>query len=330
MRRKRLVLAVAIALGLTPVWLRTPVPTGPLDTSGRLVAVDTGPATAGPFTLAGAWKIEGSAPMFGGFSALALLPDGRLLAGTDGGRKLVFARPDRATQVVELSLFGPPTDVNKIGADLEALTTDPVTGTIWGAYESSNRIRRFGTDLREQGAIRSSAMRDWGYNTGAESLARLADGRFLVIEEGAREFRGRPRRALLFPSDPLSGDLPLEFDVLVPGDYRPVDAVAVSDGEDKALVLLRGLRFGLPPRFGTAIALLDLADVRAGHRKSLHIIAELGKGFPHDNYEGMALSEGADGRHLWLISDDNLMSYQSTYLLKLRWNGERARQKARE
>ncbi len=328
MRRKRLVLAAAIAVSLTPVWLRTPVSTGPVDTSGRLVAVDTGPATAGPFTLAGAWTIEGSAPMFGGFSALAMLPDGRLLAGTDGGRKLVFTRPDRAAQVVELSPFGPPTDVNKIGADLEALTTDPVTGTIWGAYESSNTIRRFDAELREDGAFRPSAMRDWGYNTGAESLARLADGRFLGIEESAREFRGRPHRALLFPSDPLSGDMPLEFEVLVPGDYRPVDAVALGDGV--LLVLLRDLRFGLPPRFGTAIALIDLADVRAGDRNSLHIIAELGESFPHDNYEGMALSEDADGRHLWLISDDNLMSYQSTYLLKLRWNGERARQKARE
>lgn len=292
------------------------------------MALETGPATAGPFTLVGAWKVEGGAPMFGGFSALALLPDDRLLAGTDGGRKLVLTRPDRAMESLDLSLFGPTTDVNKIGADLEALTTDPVSGIIWGAYESSNTIRRFDAELREDGAFRPSVMRDWAYNTGAESLARLADGRFLVIEEGACEFRGRPHRALLFPSDPLSGDLPLEFEVLVPGDYRPVDAVAVSAGE--ALVLLRDLRFGLPPRFGTAIALLDLADVQAGDRKSLQIIAELGEGFPHDNYEGMALSEDADGRHLWLISDDNLMSYQSTYLLKLRWNGERARQKARE
>jgi hypothetical protein len=44
----------------------------------------------------------------------------------------------------------------------------------------------------------------------------------------------------------------------------------------------------------------------------------------------MALTDDGDGRHLWLISDDNLMSYQNTYLLKLRWDRECARQKARE
>ena len=56
-------------------------------------------------------------------------------------------------------------------------------------------------------------------------------------------------------------------------------------------------------------------------------LAELGKTIPRDNYEGLTLTEDADGQHVWLISDDNFMSFQRTLLLKLRWQ---TREKARE
>ena len=57
------------------------------------------------------------------------------------------------------------------------------------------------------------------------------------------------------------------------------------------------------------------------------LLAELGKSIPRDNYEGLTLTEDADGQHVWLISDDNFMSFQRTLLLKLRWQ---TREKARE
>lgn len=329
MRPARLILALVIAVGLLPpVWLRDPPATGKPSRIGEIIALEHRGARAGPFVLAGAWRIDGDPKMFGGFSALAALSGDRLIAASDGGKKIVFLRPDIGGPPPILSPFGPETDVNKIGADLESLTRDPESGMLWAAYEFSQSIRRFTPELVEDGAIRPSAMRDWGDNSGAEAFARLPDGRFIAIEEGATEFGGFAHRALVFPSDPVAGERPVAFRVGVPGGYRPVDLIAVD--EDRALVLLRELVFGFPPRFATAIGELDTRSIAEGVQVDVTLLARLGDGFPADNYEGMALTDDGDRRHLWLISDDNLMSYQNTYLLKLRWDRERARQKARE
>jgi hypothetical protein len=174
MRPARLILALLIAVGLLPpVWLRDPPPSGKASRIGAIIALDHRGARAGPFVLAGAWRIDGDPKMFGGFSALAALSGDRLIAASDGGKKIVFTRPDIGGPPPVLSPFGPETDVNKIGADLESLTRDPESGMLWAAYEFSQSIRRFTPELVDDGAIRPAAMRDWGDNSGAEAFARL-------------------------------------------------------------------------------------------------------------------------------------------------------------
>lgn len=56
---------------------------------------------------------------------------------------------------------------------------------------------------------------------------------------------------------------------------------------------------------------------------------------PQDNYEGIAVTDGPQGRFVWLIADNNHMQTQRSLLLKLRWEGKAEgggpeRQKARE
>ena len=72
---------------------------------------------------------------------------------------------------------------------------------------------------------------------------------------------------------------------------------------------------------------VDVDSPNADGIVAARMLAEFGAAIPRDNYEGLAVTEDADGMHLWLISDDNFMSFQRTMLLKLRWQ---PREKARE
>ncbi|MDG5748018.1 esterase-like activity of phytase family protein [Qipengyuania sp. XHP0207] len=332
MRRKRLLLGLALAAALAPsLWVRSELPPAPRDPAAAITAVQTGSARAGPLELVGAWEITGRGRHFGGFSALLALPGGRLLAGTDGANKLVFQRPDREVRTPpRFTRFGAEDDADKLAYDLESLAYDPVAGIIWGGYEGSNAIRRFGRDLQPQTFVSIPEMQDWGENSGPEAMVRMGDGRFLVIEEDRLRWSRNSHRALLFDDDPLKAKRPARLRIEVPYDYSPVDMSPL--GTDRVVVLLRDFSVGLPLRFRTAIAVLDTADLAEGKVVELELVTELGDDFPQDNYEGLTLTQDADGTHLWLVSDDNLMSYQHSYLLKLRWDEAATpqRKKARE
>ncbi len=325
MRPRRLLLGLVLAAGLAPsLWVRTDPPPPNVSPFAQIRPLDAGNAIAGPFALAGAWRITGESDFFGGFSALTSLPGERMLAASDGGYKLVFVRPDRRGAPALLSRFGAPYDGEKVAYDLESLTRDPDSGLIWGGYEGSNAVRRFGPDLLPQGFRAIPEMSDWGDNSGAEAFVRLPDGRFLALEESPSG-RGGAHSALLFAGDPLRSPSPDRLVVEIPDGYRPVDLALGDDA--RLLILLRRLVISIPPDFDTAIASIDIADLEPGIRIEADLLAKLGSAFPSDNFEGMTVTNDAYGTHIWLVSDDNFMSYQSTLLLKLRWN---QRQKARE
>ena len=318
MRTKRLILALAVGAGLAPsLWVRTDLPAPNLSPFATISALPAANAAAGPFSLAGAWEITGTSKFFGGFSALLALSDDRMLAATDGGYKLVFIRPDRVGQPPLFSRFGAEYDGDKMAYDLESLAHDPQNDLIWGGYEGSNAIRRFGADLLPQGFRPISEMSDWGANSGAEALVRLPDGRFSAIEESASGWAGS-HRALLFAGDPLLSPSPAQLVIEIPNGYRPVDMALGDNG--RVLVLLRRLVITIPPRFDTAIASLEIADMKPRAAINAELLAGLGGAFPSDNFEGMTVTDDGDGTHIWLVSDDNFMSYQRTLLLKLRWN----------
>ena len=330
---KRKTLALLVALGLAPGTFVRSEPAPPDYTSPvRIERLDVERLRSGPLVLDGAWELSSENDHFGGYSALVMRPGGEFLAGSDAGRLMHLPRPDRSDAAPRLDKFLNFERADKTHVDLESLTIDPATGTVWAGLEWAQQIIRFGPKLRPQGQVRPPEMKDWGSNSGPESLVRLHDGRFVVIEEHSP---GHARHAaLLYPSDPTEGAEPIPFTFMGRPGFRPSDAAVLPNG--KIVVLMRGLELWLPPRFPALLLILDPANIEADAEVESRFLARIEDPFPSDNYEGLAVVDERDGSwSLWLISDDNFASYQHTYLLKLRWDlrqkagGGQARQKAR-
>jgi hypothetical protein len=267
--------------------------------------------------LAGAWQLTSANSRFGGYSALLADSDDTLTAISDYGKSLRFRRPDRPG--------APEPRFEQVGSrrglrfwpDIEAATQDLETGTRWVAYEKSNRIRRFAKGDARGVAVSPPAMRDWARNGGAESMARLADGRFIVLAEDAPWLSAGGRAGLLFPFDPVDGAKPLEFTFRPPIGYSPSDMAALPDG--RVVILLRAVDPPFPPFFRTMLVTADPADIAGGETWPWHKLADLAAPLPRDNFEGLATAPEGDGVTMWLISDDNFARFQRTLLLKLHW-----------
>lgn len=324
--RWRLVLLLAVIAGLLPVWVRWPKPPEPAVqpqvlslTPLRLPMADLGELRA-----LGAWRLESPNGHFGSYSALAALGDGTLLAASDSGRRLRFTPPGRYGPRPKFDHFAAPEFGAKQTADIEALTRDPATGQIWAAFEYSNRIERFDRALKSQGSARPAAMRRWRSNSGPEAMVRLADGRFVVLAEASPRWFANDVPAVLFAGDPVESGEAVEFRYRPPAGFRPVDMALLPDG--KALILLREVLWGVPPGFAGKLVLADPAAIRAGRTWIGKVIADLRAPLPSDNYEGLAVEPAPGGGvTLWLISDDNNVTFQDTLLLKLEWANEKAR-----
>ncbi len=319
MRPLRLILLSAVAIGLTPgTWMRTPRPIDDPLAPLLIERLAIAPRPIGALRLEGVWRLSSTNPSFGGYSALVSYDGDRtMLAGSDSGQLLLMGWPDRPGKAaVRFGQFAAGTPYDKRAADLEALTNDPRDGTIWAGYERSNSIVRYDARFQRTGAVRPPSMRGWRTNSGPETLARLRDGRFMVISEGPFEWFGRHFAARLFPADPIGKGAPLTFRFAAPGSYRPVDAAQMPDG--RVLVLLRRLHLGLPPAFSSTLVLADAADIAAGGVWSGKVIARIDAPDIRENYEGIAaIATQGEATTIWLIADDNFARYQDTLLLKL-------------
>ena len=316
--RTRLLAIAFVALLAAPgTWLRTPV-AGDFRPILATFAIDPGAGRAGELSIEGVWELDSPNVHFGGYSALLALPDGRLLAASDRGRYLRFAPPGAAKRVPRFGAVGGDVEQRKYAVDIEALASDPARAHIWAAYERSNAIVRFGPDLLEGVESAPPAMRDWSGNSGPETLARLADGRFLAIEEGPPDRPRRDYRALLFPGDPVEGGEPAAFRYAPPEGYNAVDGASLPDG--RVLILNRRVVLGLPYSFEIVIVVADPREIRAGEVWRGHEIGSIAAPLPVDNFEGIATVPRADGSvTVWLISDDNNSAFQRTLLYRLRW-----------
>ena len=167
-------------------------------------------------------------------------------------------------------------------------------------------------------------MRGWPGNAGPEAMARLADGRFIVLSEDPPRWFGRARAGLLFSDDPVEGAEAVEFEFRAPEGYAPSDLALLPDG--RVLILARRVEWGLPPGFSNKLLVADPAEVRAGKPWPWRELADL-SALPSDNYEGLAIEAAMGGAvTLWLISDDNHATFQRTLLAKLAWRpNEKAR-----
>lgn len=333
MRPIRLALASIVALALAPGTFVRSEPRASFNWAPfTLVRVPTEPVALGPFRAEAAWEITSHNFWDGGYSALVATGPTSLLAATDTGRFLTL---DTAAETPVAHGAGSvddrprrPGPEDKAQQDVESLTRDPETGMLWAGLEFTNRIERYSDRLRWRGGFAPPEMRDWAKNSGAEAFVRLGDGRFLVIRERADSWRSTRHRALLFAGDPLDGHRPRALTFVAPEGFRPVDLSPL--GEGRALVLFRRLLPSLSTLFETAIGVIDVDE--AGERSVLRprLLARFEGRVPQDNYEGIAVTEGPDGRHVWLIADNNFMAHQRSLLLKLRWDRTPEREKARE
>jgi hypothetical protein len=275
-------------------------------------------AHLGAFKLEHAWQMTLGSHRFGGYSALLPLPDGRMLAISDAGRFLTFVPPGGPAYTPRVGTLLTAYRDDKRGVDSESAVRDPETGTIWLGMEFRNAVIRLAPNWTRNGSVAPKAMAAWEPNSGPEAMARLLDGRFLVLAEGAREWLWpRTHEGVLFAGDPVENpDAAIPFTLEGPTGFVPVDMVQIPDG--RVLVLMRTLIWPVPEIFAGRIAIGDPAQIREGGTWHLTEVARLASTLPVDNFEGMAVTPRADGRlTVWLISDDNQTQLQRTLLWKL-------------
>jgi hypothetical protein len=268
-------------------------------------------------TLAGAWELASDDARFGGYSALVVRADSRLRAYSDSGTWLDFTMPDRP---------GGPGPVFGIGRlpggkyvnDIEAAAYDPASGTTWLALEFTNSIRRVDSEVVEVAPATMAGFRD---NGGSEAMARLLDGRFVVLAESAAPLSPMRRTGVLFATDPVRDQRATVFAFDPPAGYDPTDAATLPDG--RVLILLRGLKLTGYPLFESMLVVADPADIEPGRPWPWREVAHLSNLAPRENYEGLAVVPGEQGLELWLIADANdSVVLQRTLLLKLIWREE--------
>lgn len=320
-----LILICALAPG---TWIRSDRPTKTDTVALRFVPVELSASERrvadelAPFKLERIWRIESRYRNFGGYSGLVILADGQFLAVSDSGAMLRFSPPDRRpSEPLGAELRGMDGKGPKTTRDFEALTADPARKVFWASMEFENAIMRLKPDakgrLSHDALVRPKGMAGWANNSGPESLVRLHDGKFLVLQEGFTGlFEGRRHHGLRFSGDPIEASDGEPFKLLGPDGMRPTDMAQMPDG--RVLILFRRVQWVIPPRFGGAIAIGDPQAIRKGKPWPVRQVAAWGFGIPRDNFEGLAIEPASDGRLIvWLISDDNKSGLQQTMLWKL-------------
>jgi hypothetical protein len=285
----------------------------------------------GGLTYLGGVALDSRDPAFGGFSSLNVTPaptGNRFTLLSDGGNIVQFDMgADWLPHRVAFKNLpaGPGIGWEKRDRDSESMAIDPKTGKIWVGFEDSNSIWRYATSFaRYEARVAPEAMRRWPDNGGPESMARLPDGRFVVISEqahvrrmdwsGSEKERLHTRQALIFAGDPTRSGPPQRFAYEPYGRSDPSDVTALPNGD--LLVLDRSFR--LPFRFFARISRIDARDVAAGRIVRGRLIATIDAPLIHDNFEGIATTVENGATIVWIVSDDNQMILQRTLLLKFR------------
>lgn len=269
----------------------------------------------GALTYLGGWELRSDNSRFGGISAMAALPDGRFLALSDAGTLIGFT-PTLSGRMADsfiAALPGVTEDADYRDYDSEGMTRDPATGQIWISYEARHAIRRLPPSLsRIDGVKRLAFARDWRANGGAETMVRLADGRFMILAETHLRPDGS-NSGYLFSGDPVEpGSQTMAFGYRAPKGYRPTDAALLPDG--RILVLNRRIAF--PNGFSAKLTLIDPADIRKDGTVRPLVLASLTPPLLVDNMEGLAVTQENDRLIVWMASDNNFTALQRTLLLK--------------
>lgn len=256
------------------------------------------------------WSLTSPDRRFGGLSAMHV-EGGQVTAVSDDGYIMRFALPGAGpARVAILPLRDGPGDRDsKLDRDTEAMLIRG--GQAWLAYERHNMVwRHDSTSWRARASARPAVMRRWGRNSGAEALARLDDGRFLVFAEG---MGGDFSPAALFdgdPADPATRAAGLRVR-RQPG-FRVTDAATLPDG--RLLILTR--RFAWQSGFSAVLSIAEPDGLGPDATIEPREIARLESPLTVDNLEALSVAV-EDGRTIVRIaSDDNFIRWQRTLLLE--------------
>lgn len=309
-----------LALALAPgTWLRSSSAAPDLSAPVEFTPLKQFPQALGELEVVRAWRLQSENDHFGGYSALAALPGGRLMAASDRGRMIYLDIARKGAPAARMAYLAGKYQPDKHLVDAESMTRDPVSGQVWIGYEGANAIDRLDRDMQHAKRVMPHLMRGWSENSGPEAMVRLANGTFIVLAEGSRSLGEDDFPGVLFAGDPVDGASAQPFRFTAPSGYRPVDMAQIADG--RVLVLVRKLHWALPPRFTAKLLVADPATIQPDKAWQGRVIASFAPPLPSDNYEGLAVLPRADGAvDIWMISDDNLASFQQTLLVQMRWN----------
>lgn len=289
-------------------------------------------ARLGPFDAVRLWQLKSAHRQFDGFSALLILPGGDFLALSDRNAWARFAPPARAGRITarmgeRLLTERRRWDGRYSGFDVESAVIDPDDGSLWVGPEGGSRVFRLERMGGRQDAFQVGPMKAWPRNGGAEAMARLRDGRWIVLCESCALNDAGAHLGLMFSGHP--GRSPLSpFRIVLPKGFDPVDAVTLPDG--RLLILARRLNL-LPLHFESRIVLADPTGIEPGRSLPTTELARIDGQALRENYEGMALATGDGGKMtLWLISDANDSAFQRTLMLQLSFDPARLPRSSRK
>ena len=283
-------------------------------TAERLIApaIETAPG----LRYVDGWSLSSRDRDFGGLSSL-MIGDGKFVSLSDSGAVIRFGI-DASGQVNDASVNPLPrgcaSDADKRDRDSESIARDPATGTYWIGFEWRNVICRSDALLaKAERLVKPEVMKHWSKTGGPEAIVRLADGRFLIFAEFAQGSDALPE-IVIADRDPTAPDVRFSRALyMVPEHhFSPTDAAELPDG--RLLVINR--RFEPPAYFSARLSLLDRIPAKVNGIVTGKTIAKFGRPGLTSNFEGVALSNEGGRTFVWLISDDNYMWIESTYLLK--------------
>lgn len=271
----------------------------------------------GPFSVTGAWQLTSPNDDFGGYSALLRGSPGRLLAFSDRGMTLEFAAPGSPPGPVLIGPVAPITSPYKRNRDVESVAWDGHSNFAWLALEGRATIMRGMPGMEPEVVRIVPEWAEWDVNTGPEAMARLHDGRFVVLCEcRSGWFDSINHPGFLYAGDPAEGVKGQPFTFAGADGYRPTDMAELPDG--RVLVVMRKLLWPAPARFAGKIMLADPAGLVPGKVWDSIELADLASPWPVDNFEALAIEPLPGGRiAAWLMSDENEAVSQRVLLWRL-------------
>jgi hypothetical protein len=278
----------------------------------------------GELEFVGGVELSSADSRFGGWSALWIGPEGRLLSVSDHGSwlsaRLVVedGRPAGLTEALIAPILGPdrrPVSTTR-RFDTESLAV--VGGVAYIGVERVHEVLRFAIGQDGLGAAGQvvpgpPGMKLLPSNKSLESVgvvpAGPLTGRLIAIAERSDPGDDTPTRGFV-----LTGGF-AEFAVARNDGYDISDLAFLPGGD----MLLLERRFSLFTGIRMRIRRIAIGSIRPGALLDGPVLIEAGVTTAIDNMEGLAVHRGPGGETLLtMISDDNFSALQKTVLLQFR------------